>query len=441
MMRFLCVFVCLLLASTAGAQAPTGSAGSAGGSAGSAASSAGSAAGSAGSAAGSAGSAAGSAGSAASSAGSADVQPSTQQVDGAAVASAGVAAAPSDKATTKGKPWYDQLADQPIDEAGTFWMPKAVNAAADGSDTMFYTLLGLSLFFFVSISFAVIYFTIKYRHRPGHKALPSAAHNDVLEITWTVIPTIICVFLFWFGWRSYIRVASVPNKAVEISVVARKWAWDFTHENGVNDSDLHVPAGVPVRLVMTSVDVLHSFYAPALRVKQDVVPRRYTYAWFNATKPGTYRLTCAEYCGTSHAQMACKDIDAKSGRCMRRAVVVVHPNLEDYKRYLTDKQGSQANLSPVELGKLVYGRMCSSCHTVDGTPRVGPTWSSPDWNTEITVTDGTVKMDENYIRESIVAPQKRARPGFAKSMPSFEGQLKENDIKGLIAYIKSLKKQ
>ena len=197
--------------------------------------------------------------------------------------------------------------NKPIEEEGTFWMPKAVNEAADESDMMFYAVLALSVFFFVAIAIAVVYLVIKYRHRPGHKAEPSAAHNDVLEITWTVIPTIICVFLFWYGWHSYIRVVTPPNKAVEIDVLAQRWNWTFTHENGVTDSDLHIPAGVPVRLVMTSKDVLHSFYAPAMRVKQDVVPRRYTYAWFQATKPGTYRLTCAEYCGTSHAQMACLD--------------------------------------------------------------------------------------------------------------------------------------
>src|SRR3569832_1594150 len=153
------------------------------------------------------------------------------------------APAPAGAKGPQPKAWYDILADKPIEEQGTFWMPKAVNQAADESDMMFYAVLALSIFFFVALAVAV------------------------------------------------------------------RWNWTFTHENGVTDSDLHIPANVPVRLVMTSKDVLHSFYAPAMRVKQDVVPRRYTYAWFNATKPGTYRLTCAEYCGTSHAQMACLDVD------------------------------------------------------------------------------------------------------------------------------------
>ncbi|HEY1558460.1 MAG TPA: cytochrome c oxidase subunit II, partial [Kofleriaceae bacterium] len=201
------------------------------------------------------------------------------------------------------KAWYDVLADKQIEEEGTFWMPKAVNLAADESDQMFYTVLGLSLFFLFAITFVTVYFVIKYRHRPGHKAEPSTAHNDALEITWTVIPTIIVVFLFYYGWRSYIRVVTPPQKAVEIQVLAQRWTWTFTHNNGVTDSDLHVPVNTPVRLVMTSKDVLHSFYAPVMRVKQDIIPRRYTYAWFLPTKPGVYRLTCAEYCGTNHSQM------------------------------------------------------------------------------------------------------------------------------------------
>ena len=338
------------------------------------------------------------------------------------------------------KAWYDVEADHPIEEQGTFWMPKAVNEAANESDDMFYSVLGLSIFFFVAITIVVIYFTWKYRHRPGHKPQPSPAHNDALEITWTVIPTIIVVFLFYYGWRSYIRVVTPPTKAVEIQVLAWRWNWQFTHSNGVTDSDLHVPAKTPVRLVMTSKDVLHSFYAPAMRVKQDVVPRRYTYAWFYAKTPGTYRLTCAEYCGTNHSQMACLSNDPETGACLRRAVVVVH-SADDYERYLNDKQAESLTLPPIELGKMLYEKKgCNACHTIDGTARVGPTWASKDWGQEIQMNDGKmVKMDENYVRESILLPQAKARPGYPPSMPSFEGQLKEKELDGLIAYIKSLK--
>jgi cytochrome c oxidase subunit II len=329
--------------------------------------------------------------------------------------------------------WYDILVNKDVEDlvGGNFWMPKAVNLTADDSDLMYYATLGLSLFFFVGIAGAIVYFVIKYRHRPGHKAEESAAHNDALEITWTVIPTIICVFLFYYGWTTYIRVVTPPTKAVEINLLAWRWNWQFTHSNGVQDSDLHVPVNTPVRLVMTSKDVLHAFYAPVMRVKQDIIPRRYTYAWFYPTKPGTYRLTCAEYCGTNHSIMGITEAG-------RRAVVVVHePGA--YERYLADKASLSIRLPPAELGKMLYEKKgCNACHTLDGSQRVGPTFLKA-FGTSVPLTDGSqVPMDENYIRESLMHPQAKARPGFPPSMPSFEGQLKELEIEGLIAFIKSL---
>jgi cytochrome c oxidase subunit II len=330
--------------------------------------------------------------------------------------------------------WYDILVNKQVEDlkGGNFWMPKAVNLTADDSDLMYYAVLGLSLFFFLAIAGAVVFLVVKYRHRPGHKPEPSPAHNDALEITWTVIPTIICVFLFYYGWTTYVRVVTPPTKAVEINVLAWRWNWQFTHSNGVQDSDLHVPVNTPVRLVMTSKDVLHSFYAPVMRVKQDIVPRRYTYAWFFPTKPGTYRLTCAEYCGTNHSQMGITNDG-------RRAVLVVHEP-GGYERYLADKAAQSTKLPPVDLGKLLYEKKgCNACHTIDGAARVGPTWKGT-FGTMVPLSDGTqVKMDESYIRESMIYPQAKSRPGFPPSMPSFEGQLKEKEILGIIAYIKSLK--
>jgi len=220
-------------------------------------------------------------------------------------------------------------------------------------------------------------------------------------------------------------------------VTASKWNWRFVHGNGGEDQDLHVPVNQPIRLVMTSTDVLHAFYAPSMRVKQDVIPRRYTYAWFFPTKPGTYRLTCAEYCGTYHSQMACKDQDKDSGACNRRAVVVVHKTLEDYKRYLEDV--GPVDGAPEDVGKKLYEKKgCASCHTVDGSARIGPSFKGSFG--KLHQTDrGEVVVDENYIRESILAPSAKTVAGYpAGTMPSYEGQLKESDIEGLIAYIKSL---
>ncbi len=384
-------------------------------------------------------SASGSAGSAAApaaAAGSAGSAGSAAVVAPAAGAGSGsAAAAPAGPAEIA---WYDKLVNREVEESGNYWLPKSVNTVTDDSDFMFITVLALSTFFFVAILVAVVYLTVKYRHRPGHKAEPSAAHNDALEVTWTVIPTIICVFLFYYGWHAYIHIVTPPQKAVEINVLAQRWSWNFTHSNGVQDSDLHVPVNVPVRLVMTSTDVLHSFYVPVLRTKQDIIPRRYTYAWFNATKPGTYRLHCAEYCGTNHSQMGITGPTAQfpDGR---RAVVVVHEP-GGYERYLADKNAASSNMEPDKLGAMLYEKKgCVACHTTDGSARVGPSFKG-SFGTDQAMADGSkTKVDENYIRESLLYPQARSRPGFPPSMPSFEGQLKEKEIEGLIAFIKSLK--
>jgi cytochrome c oxidase subunit 2 len=184
--------------------------------------------------------------------------------------------------------------------------------------------------------------------------------------------------------------------------------------------------------------VLHAFYAPAMRVKQDVIPRRYTYVWFHATKPGTYRLTCAEYCGTAHAQMACQKEDKETGACLRRAVVVVHAP-GDYERYLADSEADAGTGDPVEIGQKAFDKKgCNACHTLDGSARVGPSFKGVYGKPVALASGSTVPMDDNYIRESLMNPQAKARPGFPPSMPSFEGQLKEHEINGIIALIKSL---
>ena len=377
------------------------------------------------------------AGSASGGAGSAVDAPATGSAAGSAPPPAGAgtaapAAAPGELA------WYDKLVVRQVEEYGNFWMPKSVNIVTDDSDFMFISVLALSVFFFVAITAAVVYLVLKYRHRPGHKAEPSAAHNDALEITWTVIPTIICVFLFYYGWRAYIHIVTPPQKAIEINVLAMRWSWNFTHANGVEDSDLHVPVNTPVRLVMTSKDVLHAFYVPVLRTKQDIIPRRYTYAWFEATKPGTYRLHCAEYCGTNHSQMGITGPTPEYPEG-RRAVVVVH-DPGGYERYLADKAASGTNMEPDKLGAMLFEKKgCVACHSTDGSAKVGPSFKGVFGTDVPLAAGGPVKMDENYIRESLMAPQAKSRPGFPPSMPSFEGQLKEKEIEGIIAFIKSLK--
>ena len=286
-------------------------------------------------------------------------------------------------------------------------------------------MIGMSAFFFFAITGAIIYLVIKYRHRPGHKAEPSPAHSDALEITWTIIPTIICVILFVYGWRTYLTNVTPPQPRDEnvIYVEASKWNWNFRYYNGLEDNVLHAPIDQPIKLVMTSRDVLHSFFVPVFRVKQDVVPRRYTYAWFHATKAGIYRLYCTEYCGTDHSMMKTK-------------VVVHEPGL--YERYLGDAYAKKAALTGDALGKAVYEKKgCVACHTVDGSARIGPTWKGA-FGTEVALEGGgKVTMDEAYIKSSIQQPTAQIHAGYPPSMPITP--LSDKEIEGVIAYIKTLK--
>jgi cytochrome c oxidase subunit 2 len=345
--------------------------------------------------------------------------------DQAVAQAAGAAAQTAAAAQPNPAAAYEAMAKLPYTIGGNTWMPEPASVTSDGADWMFYAVLGLSIFCFVAITIAVVAFVWKYRHRPGNeRPQPSSAHNDTLELTWTIIPTIICVFLFLFGWREYIKLVTPPQHALEIQVKAWKWGWEFTHPNGVKDENLFVPVDTNVRMVMTSNDVLHSFFIPVFRTKQDVVPRRYSFVWFHATKPGVYRIYCAEYCGTDHSQM-------------KRKVIVLPPG--EYEKYLTAMYEKINQMPPLDKGKKVYNEKCIACHTVDGTPRVGPSWKG-SWGTEVHLDGGeTVTFDENYVRESVLEPTKKGRPGFPRSMPSFVGILNEKDIDGVIEYMKSLK--
>jgi cytochrome c oxidase subunit II len=368
---------------------------------------------------------------------------------GQAAAPAGQAAAPAaDPAAADATAYFVKSAELITPTGGTVWLPEQASPTAENVDFMFDAVLWLSVVCFVGITFAVVYFVWKYRARPGHKVQPSSHHNDVIETIWTVIPSLICVALFVGGWRGYVDMTTPPKHALEIHVTARKWSWEFMHPNGVKDSVLHVPAGRSVRVIMKSEDVIHSFFVPAFRIKQDVLPRRYTSVWFKAEEPTVpadqelrstevndanrdllrrqigHRLYCAEYCGTDHSQMKTR--------------VVVH-NPGGYDNYLAFKKEEADTMSPVERGQDVHARLCFACHTVDGSTKVGPSFKGI-WSETHNFTDGsTAAVDENYVRDSILNPQARVRQGFPPSMPSFQGQLSDKEILGVIEYIKSLK--
>lgn len=311
---------------------------------------------------------------------------------------------------------------------GSFWMPPQASTVAPDVDGLFDFILWLSVFFFVLILGLTVWFVVRYRRRSAEQpAEGQLEHSRKLEITWTLIPTVLIIAIFVWGFRVFLDQNMPPANAYEIQVRAEKWRWNFIYPDGTQTlNELHVPVGRPVKLVMSSTDVLHSFFVPAFRVKQDVIPNRYSTVWFEATTPGTQVIFCTEYCGTGHSDMV--------------ASVIAHPPEEFQKLLEAGFESGGEGRDPVAWGEdLFTKKTCNACHSVDGSPKVGPTMKGLFGKEEKLADGSTVKVDENYLRESMMDPNAKVVQGFAPAMPSFQGQLSDAQVDALIAYIKSLK--
>jgi cytochrome c oxidase subunit 2 len=309
---------------------------------------------------------------------------------------------------------------------GTTWMPPQGSTTARETDLVFYFIYWVSVFFFILIVGLMVYFAIRYRRRrPGQAAEGTATHNTALELTWTVVPLILVVVMFTLGFKGFMDITNPPGDALEIYVNARKWSWSFTYPNGLVDNELHVPVDRPVRLILNSVDVIHSFFIPAFRVKKDAVPGRYNKLWFECPKPGEYVALCAEYCGTEHSNMWTR--------------VVVHER-GLWEKWLEETSDPFRTRTPVQVGELMYKKhACNTCHSLDGTRSTGPTFKGL-WGTDPALRGGgRVHVDENYIRESILEPQAKIVDGYDPVMPTYKGQIKDREIMALIEYLKTLK--
>lgn len=311
-------------------------------------------------------------------------------------------------------------------QLSSFWLPEQASTVAPEVDFAFYFVYWVSAFFAVLITALIVYFAIRYRHRPGvrEKADPAPHHNLPIEVAWTVPPTLLVVAFFWVGFRGFMDIATPPDNAYEVQVTGQKWNWLFTYPGGYVDPDLHVPVDTPVRLVLSSQDVIHSFFVPAFRIKRDVVPGRYNKAWFQSGKPGFYQLYCAEYCGTSHSKMLAK-------------VVVHEPG--QFERWLADASNFLDKMPPEEAGEKLYlQRGCPQCHSVDGKPSTGPTFAGLFGSSVALSGGGSVSVDEDYIRTSILQPSAQVVSGYEPVMPSFQGRLSDREIDAIIAYLKTL---
>jgi cytochrome c oxidase subunit 2 len=301
------------------------------------------------------------------------------------------------------------------------FFPEQASTYASRVDGLFIFLVGVSVFFAGLIFFLVLFFAIRYRRRSTTEQPRQILGDLRLEVLWTAIPLGLTMVMFAWGASLYFTAATPPGNATDIHVVAKQWMWKFQHPEGVQEiNELHVPVGQPIKLTMASEDVIHSFFVPAFRVKMDVVPGRYTTAWFQATKLGSYHLFCAEYCGTAHAGMG--------GR-----VVVMPP--ADYAQWLS---GGATGESLVMAGQRLFQQLgCSNCHHPNGTGRCPALVGV--FGKQVRLQNGkTVVADEAYVRESVLNPTAKVVAGYEPIMPPFQGQISEEGLLQIMAYIRSL---
>jgi len=324
----------------------------------------------------------------------------------------------------------------------TFWLPEQASTVAESVDHTFYVITWICYFFFAIIVFLLVYFAVKYRRISPTMETRGPTHNMALEVTWTVIPLVLVVVIFTVGMRGYISLRQAPEGSYAVQVTAQKWSWTFEHPKfgAIEVGELTVPVGKPVRLLMTSKDVIHSVWIPNFRVKMDVIPGRYTSLWFEATRTGDFILNCAEYCGKGHSSM--------------HAWVHVIP-AEEFDARMIKLASEYEDMPMAQLPAYAINRLynrCQSCHTLDGSESTGPSFKGL-WDRvnagDVTFTNGDKLSSmlgdsseygepENYIRESILDPQKRIVQGYLGSMPSFQGQLKEKQIIAIIEMFKHL---
>jgi cytochrome c oxidase subunit 2 len=318
--------------------------------------------------------------------------------------------------------------------------PAQASTVAPRVDALFAFIVGVCLFFTLLVAAFIVVFAVRYRRRAEDYFPKPIIGSNLLEVAWTVVPLAIALGIFFWGASVYFEIVRAPDETLEVYVVAKQWMWQLQHPEGQAEINaLHVPVGRPVRLIMTSEDVIHNFSVPAFRVKQDVVPGRYTYLWFQATTPGTYHLYCAAYCGTEHSKMI-------GWVTVMEAAEYEHWLLGSPAGSAADKTGRADRSLALEGGKLFRKLQCITCHSATAEARA-PVLEEL-YGKVVQLGDGrSVRADESYIRESILKPDAKVVAGYRPIMPPYalkdrsgEGQVTEEDLVKLVAFIKSLRK-
>lgn len=315
----------------------------------------------------------------------------------------------------------------------SFWLPHEGSTAAASIDWGWNVVMVISILFFLLLMGMMFTFIIKYRRKSDYDVTSDRDHNVRLEIAWTVIPLLLCIYLFFVGFKGYLYASVPPRDSYEIQVVGQKWFWTFTYPNGVTSSELTVPEDRPIKLIMSSQDVIHSFFVPEMRVKRDVIPGLYTTLWFEPKEPFESTVFCAEYCGGGGDG---RQGSGHSGMWTRIHVLTG----SDFDSWLIKKEEEDMNMPPAELGKKLFAeRGCVGCHTLDGSKGNGPTFKGLFGRQEKMSDGQAIDVDENYLHESILKSQAKLVAGFPPIMPAFEGQLREKQVTALIEFIKTVK--
>jgi len=309
------------------------------------------------------------------------------------------------------------------------------------ADSVFFFILGIAVTFLSVNTAVMIYFVIRYSRKRNPNA-EEVKENTTIEIIWTVIPTILVLIIFFAGWKGFQYMRTVPPDSMPVKVTAREWSWTFDYENGKETGVLKVPIRKPIKLIITSADVLHSLYIPAYRIKEDCVPGRETYLWFLPDELGSYDLFCTEYCGVGHSSMITK-VEVLSEK--------------DFDEWYGGKEKTSAATAattgvPREMksegphhpdgSALLNGKGCLACHTTDGTPKIGPTFKGVFGRKEIVIRDGKereIVVDEAFIKQSVLQPEIDRVKGFPPIMPSQKGVLTDVEIDEIVEYLKTLK--
>jgi len=315
----------------------------------------------------------------------------------------------------------------------SIWLPKANSTLAPSVDFAWAIVMAVSIAFFMLLMGLMLYFVIRYRRRSDFDITSDRDHNMRLELLWTIVPFVLVIALFFVGFKGFLYASVPPAETYDIQLTAQKWTWSFQYPNGVVTSDLVVPQGRPIRLIMSSRDVIHSFYVPEFRIKRDVIPGLYTSVWFDAKDVGETALECAEYCGGAG------DGSRTTGHSGMWAHVKVLSG-GDFDSWLSKIEEETNKLTPAQLGQKLYEEKgCKGCHTVDGSKLTGPTFKGLFRRQEQMSSGETITADENYLRESILQSQAKIVMGYPGVMPLFQGQLTDKQVDALIAFIKDQK--